>query len=199
MGHAAARRSRTSITLIVLGGGAGTLVAAVGLLVLAVLAGAPTAGAGCALRSPSVTLAPAAGGREVGASEYGGPGDPSSGTVGASGVDLLRHPDSFAELGGVTFTSADAMGGLPYMTPVRVSWGGHSAIAYKRDFGLGGAPVDGLPRVIDLWWQFAGALAIPYVSGRWSGTVRVSRPLASGAGGVLGQTPATVPAGAGPG
>jgi cell wall-associated NlpC family hydrolase len=126
----------------------------------------------------------------VGATEYGGPGDPSSGTVGASGANLLDHPDSYAELGGYSFQTATAMGGLPYMTPLRVSWGAHSAIAYKRDFGLGGGPVDGLPRVIDLWWQFAQALGIPYRSGLWSGPVRIARPPAAGVGNLLGQTPA---------
>ena len=66
------------------------------------------------------------------------------------------------------------MGGLAYMTPLRITWGDHSAIAYKRDFGFGGGPIDGLPRVIDLWWQFAEALGIPYEHGLWSGPVRVS-------------------------
>ena len=42
----------------------------------------------------------------VGATEYGGPGDPSSGVVGASGANLLSHPDSYAELGGDTFQTA---------------------------------------------------------------------------------------------
>jgi hypothetical protein len=81
------------------------------------------------------------------------------------------------------------MGGLPYLTPLRVTWDGRSAVAYKRDLGLGGAPVGGLPRAIDLWWQFAGALRIPYEDGRWSGPVRISRPPADGAGGVLDQAP----------
>ena len=117
-------------------------------------------------------------GQPVGATEYGGPGDPSSGTVGASGTSLLAHPDSYAELGGVTFQTASAMGGLPYMTPLRVTWDGRSAVAYKRDFGLGGGPVAGLPRVIDLWWQFAGGAADP-VPGRpvvRSGADRAARP-----------------------
>src|SRR5579875_1490791 len=139
--------------------------------------------------SPATVLLGPGGGARVGATEYGGPGDPSSGVVGSSGVDLLQYPDSYAELGGDTFQTATAMGGLPYMTPLRVSWGRHSAIAYKRDIGLGGGPVDGLPRVIDLWWQFAGALGIPYEDGRWSGPVRLSEPPASGAGAVLEQTP----------
>jgi hypothetical protein len=129
----------------------------------------------------------------VGATEYGGPGDPSSGTVGASGANLLQSPDSFAELGGDTFQTATAMGGLPYMTPLRVSWGTRSAIAYKRDFGLGGGDVEGLPRVIDLWWRFAGSLGIPYEDGLWSGPVRIARPPAAGAGNVLNATPAVAP------
>ena len=126
-------------------------------------------------------LGPPGTGARVGATEYGGPGDPSSGVVGASGANLLAHPDSYAELGGYTFQTATAMGGLPYMTPLRITWGQRSAIAYKRDFGLGGGPIDGLPRVIDLWWEFAGRLGIPYERGLWSGPVRIERPPATGA------------------
>src|SRR5207253_2950414 len=95
---------------------------------------------------------------------------------------------SYAELGGYTFATATAMGGLPYMTPLRVTWGASSAIAYKRDFGLGGGPVAGLPRVIDLWWQLAERLRIPYQNGLWSGPVRIERPPAAGAGNLLGQS-----------
>ncbi len=106
------------------------------------------------------------------------------------GDNLLAHPDSYAELGGLTLQTATAMGGLPYMTPLRITWGGHSAIAYKRDFGLGGGPIDGLPRVIDLWWQLAGGLGIPYENGQWSGPVRIERPPAAGRRRPsLGQTP----------
>lgn len=137
----------------------------------------------------SIVLGPPGTGQLVGATEYGGPGDPSSGTVGASGANLLQHPDTYAELGGYTFQTANDLGGLPYGTPLRITWGGHSAIAYKRDFGFGGGPIDGLPRVIDLWWEFAGALHIPYENGLWSGPVRIERPPASGSSGVLGQTP----------
>jgi len=142
-----------------------------------------TAGAG----AESIVLGPPGTGELVGASEYGGPGDPSSGIIGARGDNLLEHPDTYAELGGYTFQTATAMGGLPYMTPLRVTWGGHSAIAYKRDFGLGGEPIDGLPRVIDLWWEFAGSLGIPYQDGLWSGPVRINRPPATGAANLLGQ------------
>jgi hypothetical protein len=76
------------------------------------------------------------------------------------------------------------------MTPLRVTWGGHSTIAYKRDFGLGGGAIDGLPRVIDLWWQLARRLGIPYENGLWSGRVRVERPPPSGSASLLGSTSA---------
>lgn len=190
-----ARRSGPA-RLCVLGGAAVAVCAAgLGLLVVAALPVASPPEGSCADPVGGIAVAAvgavggAGAGQAVGATEYGGPGDPSSGTVGASGQSLLVHPDSYAELGGVTFQTATAMGGLPYLTPLRVTWDGRSAVAYKRDFGLGGGPVDGLPRVIDLWWQFAGALRIPYEGGRWSGAVRVSRPPDAGAGSVLAQAP----------
>jgi hypothetical protein len=148
--------------------------------------GGSIGGASCTGASRTVGAAGPGAGARVGATEYGGPGDPSSGSVGSSGVDLDAHPDSYAELGGTTFQTATAMGGLPYETPLRITWGAHSVIAYKRDIGLGGGPVDGLSRSIDLWWELAGALRIPYEDGRWSGAVRVARPPASGAGPLLG-------------
>jgi hypothetical protein len=148
--------------------------------------GGSVGGVSCSGSPTTMGSAGPGSGARVGATEYGGPGDPSSGSVGASGVDLDAHPDSYAELGGTTFQTATAMGGLPYETPLRITWGAHSVIAYKRDIGLGGGPVDGLPRAIDLWWELAGALRIPYEDGRWSGAVRVARPPASGAGPLLG-------------
>jgi hypothetical protein len=187
--------TRRAAGLLLFGGAVAVLAAGMGLMVVAALVGSGQAGAPCAEPGGGIALAGVAGtgsGQAVGATEYGGPGDPSSGTVGASGASLLAHPDSYAELGGISFQTATAMGGLPYMTPLRVSRDGRSAVAYKRDFGQGGGPVDGLPRVIDLWWQFAGALRIPYEDGRWSGAVRISRPPAAGAGSVLAQAPAPV-------
>jgi hypothetical protein len=170
--------------------------AGLGAGLLALLIALPRAGSGDDCGPPSasaataIALGPPGIGRLVGATEYGGPGDPSSGVLGASGANLLQHPDTYAELGGVSFQTATAMGGLPYMTPLRITWGGHSAIAYKRDFGLGGGPIAALPRVIDLWWQLAERLAIPYEGGRWSGPVRVGRPPDEGAGQLLGPTAA---------
>ncbi len=169
---------------------AGLLAAAVGAALLALVFSVFSEGNQCSSSSSagSITLGPPGSGQLVGATEYGGPGDPSSGVLGSSGANLLANPDSYAELGGTTFQTATAMGGLPYMTPLRVTFADRSAIAYKRDIGLGGGPIDGLPRVIDLWWQFAQRLGIPNQDGRWSGPVRIERSPASGAGSLLEQT-----------
>ena len=173
----------------------GIVSAGVGAAVLALLLRFVEQNSGCSAApsgaAGSIVLGPPGAGQTVGATEYGGPGDPSSGTTGASGANLLEHPDSYAELGGLTFQTATAMGGLPYMTPLRITWASHSAVAYKRDFGFGGGPIDGLPRVIDLWWQLATRLGIPYENGMWSGPVRIDRPPDSGAGNLLGQSPST--------
>ena len=135
-----------------------------------------------------IVLGPPGTGERVGATEYGGPGDPSSGITGARGDNLLAHPDTYAELGGLSWQTATTMGGLPYMTPLRITWANRSAIAYKRDFGLGGGPVAGLPRTIDLWWQLSGRLGIPYEDGQWSGAVTLQRPPAAGAASLIGTT-----------
>lgn len=104
----------------------------------------------------------AAGGEVVGASDYGGPGDPSSGTNGAYG-SLPGHY-AFAELStnwaapsGWNFS---ALGGLAPGTMLEISYGGRSVIAQKLDVGRGGPPVGQPPhaRAIDLWWQTAQAL-----------------------------------------
>jgi hypothetical protein len=184
-------RKRSGASLLLLGVLSATVGAGLGAALLALLISVLTQGNDCAAPTAAggVVLGPAGSGQVVGASEYGGAGDPSSGTVGASGANLLAHPDSYAELGGYSFQTATAMGGLPYMTPLRISWASHSAIAYKRDFGFGGGPVDGLPRVIDLWWQLAESLGIPYESGLWSGPVRIDRAPDAGAGNLLGQGP----------
>jgi hypothetical protein len=176
--------------LLVLAGFGGVLAMACAsallILLLRFVTGSASCGAGPGA-SAAIALGPPGTGVRAGATEYGGPGDPSSGVVGASGVNLVAHPDSYAELGGTTFQSATMMGGLPYMTPLRITWGTHSAIAYKRDFGLGGGPVDGRPRVIDLWWELAARLGIPYERGLWSGTVEIARAPAAGAANLLGQ------------
>ena len=98
---------------------------------------------GAAGRSRS---APPGAGQRVGATEYGGPGDPQQrGTSARPGSTCWRIPTATPSSAAPTFQTATAMGGLPYMTPLRITWGAHSAIAYKRDFGFGGGPVAGLP------------------------------------------------------
>ncbi len=152
--------------------------------------GAPGGATQASVPGAGIVLGPPGTGQSVGATEYGGPGDPSSGVVGSSGANLLEFPDSYAELGGTSFQTATAMGGLPYLTPLRITWGSRSAVAYKRDIGLGGGPIDGLPRVLDLWWELAGRLGIPYEDGLWSGPVQIERPPPAGAGNLLGQSTA---------
>jgi hypothetical protein len=184
------------------GAGIGTVaLCGVSLVLFIVVLAGPGSGtcqAGSGTPAGRITLGPPGSGQLVGATEYGGSGDPSSGTVGSSGVSLLAQPDSYAELGGSTFQTATAMGGLPYETPLRITWERHSAIAYKRDIGFGGGPIDGHPRVIDLWWQLAGALGIPYEDGRWSGVLKIERPPASGAANVLGDLVERRPSGEDP-
>ncbi len=190
MRHPAARTGAI-LTASVIGGVVCAALAVVLLTVLIGAIGAQPSGCSADASNPAaaIVLGPAGTGQAVGATEYGGPGDPSSTSTGARGDSLLAHPDTYAELGGLTWQTATSMGGLPYMTPLRITWAARSAIAYKRDFGLGGGPIDGLPRVIDLWWRLATALGIPYQGGQWSGRVRIERPPDAGAGNALGQTP----------
>jgi hypothetical protein len=190
-GKTTRRSSRTAaiVTAALVGG---ILTAGLGAALLALIVGLLGQGGDCSASAGAagaIVLGPPGSGQVVGATEYGGPGDPSSGVTGARGDNLLAHPDTYAELGGLTWQTATAMGGLSYMSALRITAGASSAIAYKRDFGLGGGPVAGLPRVIDLWWQLAGRLGIPYDNGLWSGPVRIERSPDVGSGNVLGQTP----------
>jgi hypothetical protein len=194
------QRGSTNATIAALGVFGGFVVVGLGIGLIALLI-MPPGGSGddCGSDAPSgsgaIALGPPGRGRLVAATEYGGPGDHVSGVVGAAGINLLQHPDSYAELGGLTFQTATAMGGLPYGTPLRITWGRHSVIAYKRDFGLGGGPIDGLPRVIDLWWELAVRLGISLAHGGWAGPVRIARPPDAGAGNLLGGGSATALAG----
>src|ERR1700722_15869689 len=169
----------------------------IGVVFLASLFGSPSSSSACTPASGSgsgsISRLPPGSGARVAATLYGGPGDSVSGSVGSSGVNLYQHPDSYAELGGTTFQTATALGGLPYETPLRITWGGPSAIPYKGDIGFGGPPIDGLPRDIDLWFEFAEALGIPgAATDDWAGPVRVQRVPATGAGNALAQTPEPV-------
>jgi hypothetical protein len=110
---------------------------------------------------------------EVGATEYGGPEDPSSGSYGSipdpSQSYLPAHPDTFAELsilasnpanhGSFTFDDANALDRLPYLTGLRVSRCLRSLVLYKRDIGYGQGPrqtiANGEPYRLDLRWRSA--------------------------------------------
>jgi hypothetical protein len=129
-------------------------------------------------------VGPAGGGRLVGASVYGGPNDATSGTEGYKG-DQLPGTMTYAELGysGGDASSARLLGGLPYKAPLRISYGGKSVVARKRDIGTGGGDVQGRPRAIDLWHETAAALGFPF----GVGLVKVAK-LAQG--GRLGGAPA---------
>ena len=185
----------TAVKLLLGLAGVVAVMATMGVVFLASLFGSPPSSSACApaAGSSSISLLVPGSGARVAATLYGGPGDSVSGSVGSSGVNLYQHPDSYAELGGTTFETATALGGLPYETPLRITWGGHSAIAYKRDIGFGGPPIDGLPRDIDLWFALAEALGIPgAATDDWAGPVRVQRVPATGAGNALAQTPEPV-------
>jgi hypothetical protein len=137
----------------------------------------------------------------VGATEYGGAGDPSSGDYGAipaPGESFLpAHPDSFAELsvldsnpangGAFTFADANALGNLPYLTALRVEHANRQRVVEKRDIGYGqGAGqtiADGEPYRLDLWWQAARTLNVS------KGPVRIALAPAGGAAATLEATP----------
>jgi hypothetical protein len=130
----------------------------------------------------------------VGATEYGGPGDPTSSAWGASGAYLPSVPDSFAELsvldtnpantGTFTFQDANALNNLPYGTAVRVATGDRQRVLYKRDVGYGQGPGQAIPYRVDVWWQSAVALGISKTP------VAIELAPSSGAGALLGQLPA---------
>jgi hypothetical protein len=138
---------------------------------------------------------------EVGATEYGGPGDPTSGDYGSipsPGESYLpAHPDSFAELsvldsnpangGSFTFADANALGNLAYLTELRVKSAGREALLAKRDTGYGQGPgqfiADGQPYRLDVWWQAARQLGVS------KSAVRVQLAPRTGAGGALEALP----------
>jgi len=90
--------------------------------------------------------------RQVCASDYGGPHDPTSGTKGYKG-DSLPGKMAFAEL-----KMGTALGNLPYKSKVKITYNGKSVTAEKLDIGLGGVGCGGHSRDIDLWYQTAQAL-----------------------------------------
>jgi hypothetical protein len=168
-------------------------------------AGGPTA---AGLYAQPLRLEPGAW-YEVGATQYGGPDDPTSGDYGAIGTPgesyLPAHPDTFAELsvldsnpangGTFTFQDADALDQLPYMTGLRVANNATQRILYKRDVGYGQGPgeqiANGQPYRLDVWWQSAGPLGVSKTP------VRIQLAPATGAASTLGQLPVSTGAAGG--
>jgi hypothetical protein len=144
---------------------------------------------------------------EVGATEYGGSGDPTSGDYGSipnPGESYLpAHPDSFAELsvldsnpandGTFTFADANALSNLPYLTALRVAHDDRESLLLKRDTGYGQGPgqfiTDGEPYRLDVWWQAAQTLGIT------KSAVKVQLAPATGAAPTLGTLPSSTEAG----
>jgi hypothetical protein len=138
---------------------------------------------------------------EVGATEYGGPGDPSSGDFGSipdpAQSYLPAHPDTFAELsvlasnpangGSFSFQDANALDRLPYLAALRVAHGGRSELLYKRDIGYGQGPgqfvENGQPYRLDVWWKAAQTLGVT------KSAVDVQLAPATGAAGALEALP----------
>lgn len=124
--------------------------------------------------------------RAVGATVY------ETGFVGAYGVALGNRP-AFAELGlhgpaDRNDADADRLGvalGLggplpPFAKLLLKAPTGRTVVGEKLDVGVGGGPIDGLPRAIDLWRATRRALGLPP---RWSGRLLVALPVAGGCAG----------------
>lgn len=138
----------------------------------------------------------------VGATWYYAGDDTGSTSSGAipdpAQSDLAQHPDTFAELSvltvnpanpenGGTFkvSDANALGVLPWMTSLRVAYGGRSVLVWKRDvgFGQGAKTIAGERFRIDLWGPSARALGVT------SNLVKIQLVPRSGAGNLVGDTP----------
>ncbi len=145
----------------------------------------------------------------VGATEYHAGDSTGSGHYGSIPdplqANLNNHPDSYAELsllpsnpangGTFTFTDANALGTLPYMTGLRVAKDGKSILVYKRDTGYGQGPSEHTPEGfeyrIDLWGAAARALGVS------KDQVDIQLAPKTGAGAVLEATPGASVEGAG--
>lgn len=100
----------------------------------------------------------------VGITVFGStPGDDNG--VGYKGDDLSNTNDTWAELG-KNGAVGNALGGLPYLTKIRVTINGKSHVLVKRDIGRGGGAVNGRPRAVDLHWNAARKFG---VGRNWSG------------------------------
>jgi hypothetical protein len=146
---------------------------------------------------------------EVGATEYGGSGDPTSGAYGSipnPGESYLpAHPNTFAELsvldsnpangGTFTFSDANALNNLAYLSELRVEHAGRQELLAKRDTGYGQGPgqfiANGQPYRLDVWWQAARPLGIT------KSPVKVQLAPATGSAPTLGALPGSTEASGG--
>lgn len=115
-----------------------------------------------------------------GASVFGGPADPGTGSTGYRGDNLNKKWKSFAELSNnPSAQDFSALGKLKYGTRVRVTnpKTGKSIVLTKRDVGAGGGAVSGHKRGIDLWYKAAeylgingtGVVDLEVLSGKYAG------------------------------
>src|SRR5207247_156570 len=116
--------------------------------ITAAAASTATSGTSGGITAPT----PGPGAKQVCASEFGGPGDPSTGSHGYHG-DNLNGTMAYAEL-----RMGTALGKLPYKQRARITYNGKSVEAIKLDIGLGGAGCGGHSRDLDLWYETARAL-----------------------------------------
>lgn len=71
----------------------------------------------------------------------------------------LHNRVSFAELSSdANNPDWSALGGLPAGTKLEINYKGRCLVAEKLDVGIGGGPVNGVHRSLDLWWQTARSL-----------------------------------------
>ena len=172
-------------TLLLVALAAAGVLPAAGALGVAVLSELLTTG-GCASPGTGATaLMPGGRGTLVGASEYGPPGVDLTVHGNAGAYALLRLGDiARLQSGGPVFQTLAPLSLLRLTAATN-----RTVIARVADWGTGGAPVDGHPRAVDLWWQTADQLGLPGSSGSWSGLVRIARTPATGTGSLLAQTP----------
>jgi hypothetical protein len=168
----------------------GITLALIALTIAAMMGGLLQIAAGC--ESGAGLALPESGGTVVAATVYADSGP------GAYGGALAGHY-AYAELGlwseaDTDRAHADRIGvalGLgralaPYTRLEIRAPSGRAVVGEKRDVGMGGPPVDGHERAIDLWTSTRRALGLP---ADWSGLVRIGVP----SSGVL-ETEARLPA-----
>lgn len=79
---------------------------------------------------------------------------------GYKGDMLAQQPNNWAELG-VGGGVGNAFGGLPYKTPIRISYKGKSIRLTKLDIGSGGPGLGGAIRAVDVYQPAAQRIGLP--------------------------------------